>query len=490
MDRKIILFELNEVPFRIVEEYSRWHPESTLARRRDQFFQYETYTEDVSALSPWKTWPSLHRGVPDHRHLIQDFGQDLRDADQEFPPLWKLLAQNGVRTGVCGSLHTYPMPDDLEGYAFFLPDTFAAGSECFPQNLSLFQQFNLGMARESARNVSAKVPWGSALKMLSHAPELGFKLRTFADLGGQLVSERLSPWKRSRRRTYQAVLAFDIFMKQLRDTQPAFATFFTNHVAASMHRFWAAAFPDDYETFGYEPGWVKIYSHEIEFAMNKFDGFLTRLLAFADAHPDYTLWVTTSMGQQATQALAIETQLYVTDLKKFMMALGVGETGWEPRPAMLPQCNFFVHPGRVEQARLALGNLVIDGRPVTFREAVSGFFSVDFGHANLYDKPQTALLGGREMTFEEMGLKNVEIEDKSGASAYHIPQGVLLVYDPADRAAKPSRTQVSTLELAPAILHNYSVPVPPYMRRPAPLGPLAARAAMASVRTPVAGVAL
>src|SRR5579884_4144286 len=120
MDRKIILFELNEVPFRIVEEYSRWHPESTLARRRDQFFQYETYTEDVSALSPWKTWPSLHRGVPDHRHLIQDFGQDLHDADQEFPPLWKLLAQNGVRTGVCGSLHTYPMPDDLEGYAFFL----------------------------------------------------------------------------------------------------------------------------------------------------------------------------------------------------------------------------------------------------------------------------------------------------------------------------------------------------------------------------------
>ena len=43
------------------------------------------------------------------------------------------------------------------------------------------------------------------------------------------------------RRTYQAGLAFDIFINFLQSTKPAFATFFTNHVASSMHRFWAAA---------------------------------------------------------------------------------------------------------------------------------------------------------------------------------------------------------------------------------------------------------
>lgn len=32
MDKRIILFELNEVPLRIIDQFCRWHPESALAR--------------------------------------------------------------------------------------------------------------------------------------------------------------------------------------------------------------------------------------------------------------------------------------------------------------------------------------------------------------------------------------------------------------------------------------------------------------------------
>jgi predicted component of type VI protein secretion system len=39
---------------------------------------------------------------------------------------------------------------------------------------------------------------------------------------------------------------FDIFMNQLERTKPGFTTFFTNQVASSMHRFWAASFPEEY----------------------------------------------------------------------------------------------------------------------------------------------------------------------------------------------------------------------------------------------------
>lgn len=69
--------------------------------------------------------------------------------------------------------------------------------------------------------------------------------REFRGLGWQVVSERVRQARNVRRRTYQSVLAFDIFMKQLESTRPGFATFFTNHVASSMHRYWAAAFPGD-----------------------------------------------------------------------------------------------------------------------------------------------------------------------------------------------------------------------------------------------------
>ena len=36
-----------------------------------------------------------------------------------------------------------------------MPDTFAAGEECFPDdNLSAFQKFNLSMVKANGRNVS------------------------------------------------------------------------------------------------------------------------------------------------------------------------------------------------------------------------------------------------------------------------------------------------------------------------------------------------
>ena len=76
---------------------------------------------------------------------------------------------------------------------------------------------------------------------------------------------------------------------------------------------------------------------------------------------------------------------------------------------------------------------------------------------------------GNDVTVD-LGLENVEIEDKSDCSGYHIPEGCLVIYDPRDQSAKAVRPDISTLELAPAILQNYAIPVPDYMSRPVALG--------------------
>jgi hypothetical protein len=471
MGKKIILFELNEVPFRIIDCFCQWRPQSNFARLLPQCYRYETYSEDKSDLSPWKTWPTVHRGVNDEQHLIYDFGQDLNDVDDEYPTIWRILAANGVSTGVCGSLHSYPMPEDLSGYSFYLPDTFAAGSECFPKKLSIFQEFNLRMARDSARNVSTKVPWASALRFLANAPGLGLKMNTFVDITGQVVSERLKQWKKIRRRTYQTVLAFDVYMRQLEDTRPAFSTFFTNHVASSMHRYWAATFPADYAKFGYDNEWVETYRNEIDFTMSKFDAFFARLVKFVDASPEYVLWVATSMGQAATEAMPLETQLYITDLPKFMEQMGVASTEWSRMPAMLPQYNIHIAEHKRADFRSALNTIIVDGQALGWREAANGFFSLDFGHHNLYLNNTPPMFRGQSVSYESLGLSNVKIEDKSGASAYHIPQGSLVVYDPNDRAPKEGRPMVSTLEIAPTLLANFGVKRPGYMRPAVTIGP-------------------
>ena len=88
------------------------------------------------------------------------------------------------------------------------------------------------------------------------------------------------------------------------------------------------------------------------------------------------------------------------------------------------------------------------------------------GHKNLYKGPQTAVFDGQPIAFADLGLHNVEIEDKSDANAYHIPQGCLIIYDPKNAAPKPVRPDISTLELAPAILKNFAVRIPEYMSAP------------------------
>jgi hypothetical protein len=466
---KIILFELNEVPFRIIDEFCKWRPDSFLARRLSEFHQYETYAADRTSLSPWKTWPTVHRGIHDERHMIQDFGQDLREVNREFPPLWEILAANGVSTAVCGSMHSYPMPKSMENYAFYLPDTFAAGSECFPKTLSDFQAFNLQMTRASALNVSRKLPWESTLRFLAHARKLGVRLGTFTELGKQLLAERRQSSLKVRRRTYQAELAFDIFINFLESTKPAFATFFTNHVASSMHRFWAAAFPDDYqpEDFAVDAAWIQTYRGEIDFAMRKFDSYLARLADFVDHNGEYKLWIASSMGQAATRAQLVANELNLKDVGKFMSALGFQTPNWSLRPAMAPQCNLVVAPGCIELFRQTLRGISVYGKPLGYRESMNGFFSLDFGHPGQPELDQCVTLGNRRLSFAEMGLENREIEDRSNANAYHIPQGTLLIYDPSDRRRREARPQVSTLEIAPTILKNFQLPVPSYMVQPA-----------------------
>ena len=99
------------------------------------------------------------------------------------------------------------------------------------------------------------------------------RLGTAMQIGLQLLREKTDKTKLNRRRAIQSALYFDAFLKQLQGRQPAFCTFFTNHVAAAMHRFWAATFRDDYGAFTLPEQWVSAYSDEIRWAIDLADAF-------------------------------------------------------------------------------------------------------------------------------------------------------------------------------------------------------------------------
>lgn len=460
---KIIFFELNEVPFRVINHYCKLYPESSLAKIFRQGRKYETHTEDQGHLSPWITWPTVHRGVTNEKHFISDFGQDLNDQEKQFPAIWNILAKNKVKVGLFGSLHTYPLPKEAENFSFFVPDTFAAGSECFPKKLEAFQKFNLSMARESGRIVSSKIPGKEAISFLAKLPELGFRFKTATDIATQLVEERVHKWKVVRRRTYQSVIGFEVFYKQLVNKRPDFATFFTNHVASSMHRYWAAAFPEDYENLKLGREWIETYNREIVYTMKKADEMIGRLTRFVEKNPEYSLWVLSSMGQQAVEAKEIETDLFVTNGRKFMEHFQLGNGKYELKPSMVPQFNVQVQSEKRKEFEQKLSTFRINGQQINYRQKAEGFYSIDIGFANLSNDNIRIELMGSMIPLEHSGLENVKIQDRCGATAYHIPEGALLIYAPATGLNGSDITTISTTEIAPTLLRNFNLKVPDYM---------------------------
>lgn len=466
--RKLILFEANEVPFRVMDRYCKENPKSALAQHLPACHQFETHdvpfnpngvSESVSA------WPTAHRGINQEHHGISNFNQDLAQVDQRYPPIWRFLSQRQMRVGVFGSFHSYqsfPEPEERGGYDFYVPDVFSPDDRVHPTELKPFQKYNLAMTRASARNVSHAVQWSSGLRLLAGAPKLGVRPRTLLRLGRQLAAESLAAWKSTRRRSHQVSLAFDIFMKQLQRKNVDFCTFFSNHIAAAMHRYWAAAFPEDFATSEVSEEWKQRYRREIDYAMKIFSECFGELIEFVNRNPDYRLIVASCIGQAARASCCCRTELFLTDLSRFVGALGLSPEHCSSTPAMIPMFNVTIVESERDRFRECLQRLYIGGDSVGFAESDNGLFSLHLGQPDL--STDALVYRGERNDFADFGLTNVEIDDRSARSGYHVSVGSLLVYDTQQAAPTSQRVSVSLLDLCPSIISNFGFPAPDYMQ--------------------------
>lgn len=460
--KKIILFELNEVPIKILNYYKMVRPQSWLARNYRTFKKYETFSENAGHLSPWNTWPTVHRGVNNEKHFISELNQDLSDVNREFPAIWDILSKNSINTGIFGSLHSFPIPDKKENVSFHVPDVFSPLPYTHPTSIELFQKINLNLARKSAKNVDTSVPLKEVVTNIGNIAQLGFTMNTVAGIGKHLFDEKINKWKTTRRRTFQSVLSFDVFYKLLITTKPDFVTFFTNHVASSMHRYWAATFPDEYDNLEFSKEWQETYSNEIIYTMDHTDKMLEKVANFVDKNPEYKLLISSSMGQEPVESQPLESQLLITDNKQFFKRLGINSNeDFFVLPAMIPQYNYTITEGKRELFVKNLRSLTINGQPINYRELKNGHFSINFGQPNL--NKVEVLLHGQAIAMKDIGLENVEIADKSGATAYHIPEGHLLSYHPSNKKYELFEEQMLTCDIAPMILNNYGLKIPEYM---------------------------
>lgn len=424
MMTKIIFFELNEVPNNVFEKI---FSENTFFKKNISSFIYQpTVTRDEGHLSPWVTWPTIHRGVTDAKHKIKDINISSFETEKKYPSLWTTLSQKGFKVGIFGSFHSSKIKDH-SNYSFVIPDSFSENFKCKPKSMNGLQRLNNIMSRRSARVVDTSLPNLFILKdaIISYLKN-SYRFRAFFCTIRQLFIEIFMPWTNVRRRTLQADILFDAFMSCLIREKPDFCTFFTNHVASSMHRFWEASFPNDYKAQINTDGWIKTYKNEIKFSMRSTAYFLNQLTNFVDEHDDYELWVLSSMGQEAVQNYEPEDFFWdISSCKKFLSSLCKEELIVKENPQMIPHYSITADSNIINKIVYRLKEIESNSK-FWLRSRDKNSLTLFFDASNL-DK----LIFKDKLTNEIIkvkGLKKRIIRENTGSSAYHTPHGILYMY--------------------------------------------------------------
>jgi hypothetical protein len=452
--RDVILYELNEVPWEVVDIYVKNRPNSNLAALLQEGQSQTTVHEDrpeVQGLQPWRTWPTLHMST--YAHNSFDLGQDPTSFRGD--PIWDVAERAGLSVGLFGPMQSWPARPLKHG-GFYVSDTFSQDAKSYPQSLERFQTFNLAMTGANgfspAEVLNPKMLVGTAVDMLRQ----GLTPRSAATLATHLVKERRDARYKAYRSAMQAPLSFDLYWNAHRKHDPRLSIFFTNHVAGMMHRFWGDTMPGYAEKYEYSAD--EVYGSFIIDAMDITDRQIGRIRKYLAKHPQSMLVIAASMGQGPVAANKFDENCYVLDdHTRIVSRLGLpsAETGL----AMYPMVSLVFGSDADAQAAVApLESVTIGDKGQLFSKVRAEGKTVTFGVDPLLGADSDATLrypaAGGEVTCKPIDL-GLSTQPRVGGinTGYHIPEGILLTAG-AGVQADPSRKEVDVLDVAPSLLAN------------------------------------
>ena len=454
---KLLLYELNEVPRKIIDLYIKNNPSSAFAFFKENGLILNTLTRDEGELHPWSTWPSVHRGVYNNQHNIKFINQDLTSSNK-FKPIWEILSENKIYTGVFGSLQSYP-PVKNPYIKFYLPDTFSPDSKSSSEILSLFQSFNLSMVngnKAESRNINKKQFKVFCKLLLSKT----ISLNTFRYIINQLIKEKINSKNKARRSLIQDIMGFELFFKILNQTQPIFCTYFTNHVAGMMHRYWLDLFPHEFGLNKNDP----FHSKSIMKAMDIANKDLLKLIKFSKSN-NYDLWVLSSMGQQAIDRGEYIPELYLNDFKKFLLNLNLNNNNFKLLPAMQP--DYCIECSTSEDLNLLRNYLKcikdVNGNQIIFERYPPVNNRLNISLKNLKDtfSKKKFIFNEIEFSIDDLGFEFIKRDKGTG---YHIPEGIFLALGKNNKRLEKYQKQfIETARICPTILDMFNIKIPEYM---------------------------
>jgi len=460
MQRRLVLYELNEVPWQIIDLYTRVKPSSALAHVLTRALSLTSICDDPAPLQPWRTWPSLHNSLFAAEHNSYDLGQDPESFRGE--PIWDVAERAGRVTGIFGPLQSWPSKPFSNG-GFYIPDTFARAPDTVPASLARFQAFNLKMTRDNTFSADGRLSAKELGLIGVDLLRLGLLPRSALDMALHIAREFREPRYKASRSVMQAIVSFDLFARLYRKRTVDLGIFFTNHVAGMMHRYWGDAVPGYISSNGYQPD--AIFQGFVGMAMDIFDRHLSRMLSWAKADPDLMIVIASSMGQGAIDKEELDETFVVDSPAVLARALGLDV---DIGNAMYPRLSFLLKDpdqagaavAPLSKVQLAGGRKLFEeirviGRTVSFAVDQTAWREVGTRRVEYADVTENVTT---DVDAAQLGL-TVRRRVGGGNTAYHVSEGIFIALgEGITRDA--ARREVSILDVAPSLLTAMGLAVP------------------------------
>ena len=226
MTKQVLFLEFNEINFESVAFYCARGRLPNLQQLIDSTGGWLTTTSEQQHehLEPWIQWVTAHTGLSLAQHGVFRLGDIVA---HDIPQIWERLESLGLKVGAISPMNA---KHRLSSPAFFVPDSWTSTEISAPRGLKrLCSAISQAVNDNAQSRLTASSAYALVCGILRYA--LPYNYAAYAALA--LGSHR-RPWRKAM---FLDLLLSDIFVRQVQQTAPQFASLFLNAGAHIQHHY-------------------------------------------------------------------------------------------------------------------------------------------------------------------------------------------------------------------------------------------------------------
>lgn len=243
-DKRLILLELNEINFDVVEKYvaadaSRFPAlAKLLAGARIRTTSEQKYEE----LEPWIQWPSVHTAKSYAEHGVFRLGDIVGSGN---PQIFEQLEQAGYKVGAISAMNA---ENRLQQPAYFIPDPW---TQTPPDSSWWSRTLSAAVSQAVNDNAQSRITAKSALQVMLGLLRFA-RIKHYSRYLNLVAGSGKKPWLKA---LVLDLLLHDVHWSFFHSRRPHFSTLFLNAGAHIQHHYFFNAIPLRAEIDNKNPSW-------------------------------------------------------------------------------------------------------------------------------------------------------------------------------------------------------------------------------------------